>query len=225
MEEVLRCENLLFGRYEPLTQALNWMVRPGEFWAVVGENGCGKSTLLKTLLGFLKPLAGQVDIAGERAYLAQFSDESANMPARVRDVVSAGLEKGWSGFIPFYAQRRADQVGLAMDIFNIRGFAGQQFRELSPGVQQRVLMARAVVGNPQLLLLDEATSAMDVRHGQEAWRSLAEYAVRRRCAIVAVTHNLHRQQSFFSHILAFKEGSFICGPKELVIGEISYGIN
>ncbi len=95
----LTCRQLQVGYgTTPLFPALDVRVQAGEVWALVGRNGCGKSTLLRTLLGDMRPVAGEYEIhAGSRlAHVPQRGSHDLCVPARSHDMVEAGVDRGWA---------------------------------------------------------------------------------------------------------------------------------
>jgi ABC-type Mn2+/Zn2+ transport system ATPase subunit len=137
-------------------------VGAGEFLAVVGPNGGGKTTLLRTLLGALPLVAGRlVRPRGLRiGYVPQRDHVDPVWPFTVGEVVLMGR-------VPSLGPLRRpgpgdrDEVRRALARVGIEDLAGWRFGELSGGQRQRTLIARALVGNPELLALDEPTNGMD----------------------------------------------------------------
>ncbi len=210
MNNVLSCKKLEFGRDRALTPPLDWEVNSGEFWAVVGPNGCGKSTLIDTILGILPAFDGTYERTRSCSHVAQIPDETNTAPARVVDVVSIGLERGLSWLIPFHRHKYAAQIDIMLDTFELTSLKQRQFSELSPGERQRVLLAQALVGSPELIVLDEAASAMDPVHAKTTMAQLARIASQNNIAVIAITHHLDTQIDAVSHILRFTPGGFEC---------------
>lgn len=159
--------------YSPATPVLtdvDLIVDRGERLAVVGPNGGGKTTLLRLILGLLEPQQGTIEVLGRRpiearpsvGYVPQTSKVDLSVPATALDVVLMGClrSRSWGPTFPkrfrIKALESLGQVGLATP-------ADRRLHELSGGQCQRVLIARALVGEPDLLLLDEPTSAVDER--------------------------------------------------------------
>ncbi|RMF35635.1 MAG: metal ABC transporter ATP-binding protein [Alphaproteobacteria bacterium] len=153
----------------------------GEIVTVVGPNGSGKSTLLRAIIGAVRPVAGTIRrVPGLRiGYVPQKLAIDATMPITVDRFL-------WltERFSP--ARRRA-----ALRVSGASGLEGRQLSELSGGQMQRVLLARALLAEPELLLLDEPTQGLDQPATSEFYRQLEALRARLGCAVLMVSHDLH----------------------------------
>jgi ABC-type Mn2+/Zn2+ transport system ATPase subunit len=180
-----------YGRRSVLT-AVHFDVRPGDFLAIVGPNGAGKTTLLKTVLGLLRPLSGTVRRAEADlpiGYVPQRESVNALFPLTVLDVVLMGR------YPRLRATRRpgTEDHGAALRALaqvEVEDLASRSYRELSGGQMQRVLIARALSGDPRLLVLDEPTSAMDLAGEHAMMGLLRRLHDRDGMTIVMVSHML-----------------------------------
>ena len=156
-------------------------VQPGEIVTIVGPNGSGKSTLLRALLGMVPVAEGRVTrSAGLRiGYVPQRLGLDASLPMTVRRFLSLPVRVG-----DVAAEAALVRVGLP-------GLGAAQLVGLSGGQMQRVLLARALLGDPQLLVLDEPTQGLD-QPGEAGFYQLIE-EVRRAtgAAVLMVSHDLH----------------------------------
>lgn len=204
----LTCKKLIFGHEKALMPPLDWQVNPGECWAIIGENGCGKTTLLKTILGFIKPLGGQLEITKDCAYVAQVPEHFDTIPARIRDVVSQGLDSHLSFLMPFYTSRKRKDIDLVLEQFELTDIQKRDISLVSIGQKQRAFLAKAFVRKPQLIILDEATSAMDPKHAKETFKLLAELVKSSNCAVIAVSHSLALHIESMTNVLEFTNDGF-----------------
>lgn len=155
----------------------------GDFMAVVGPNGSGKTTLIKLALGLLKPSGGRIRLFdhepgdfldGHRVgYVPQVAAGiQERFPATVAEIVAHG---SYSGFAPlrFWKRTKTAEVMAALEAAGVAHLSDRRIGELSVGQQQRVLVARALVGEPHLLVLDEPAAGIDAA-GEEALNDLLQ---------------------------------------------------
>lgn len=156
---------------ELAVENVSFRVRRGEFAAVLGPNGSGKTTLLRLALGLLKPSSGSVEIFGEPS--SRFRDWSRigyvpqrveglglHFPATVEEIVEHGLYRGFDP-LAIFRRRGRKEVLNALELAGIAHLRTRQIESLSVGQRQRALIARAIVGSPELLFLDEPVSGVD----------------------------------------------------------------
>src|SRR5437764_10580106 len=179
---------------------VNLDVERGEMLALVGESGAGKSTLLHLLGGLDRPSGGTIHY-GSREISALNDSEQADFRNReigfvwqihyllpeftaLENVMMPLLIRGWTrGRAASESLARLDEVGL-------RARSSHRAGELSGGEQQRVVLARALVGNPSVLLADEPTGNLDFRTGEMIFELLEGLHRSHQLTSVFVTHNL-----------------------------------
>jgi ATP-binding cassette subfamily F protein uup len=187
----------------PLLDTVSLRVEPDERIAVIGRNGTGKSTLLKVLSGEMMPDSGVVwrQPGARAARLEQDVPLSANRP--VFDVVAEGHthhgaeDEQW---------RREHDVDLVLSRLHLDGAAIVD--SLSGGWRRRVLLARALVGQPDLLLLDEPTNHLDI----ESITWLEEFLATYRGTVVLVTHDRAFLQRLATRIVELDRGRLTSWP-------------
>jgi zinc transport system ATP-binding protein len=167
-------------------------LRRGELWGLIGRNGAGKTTLLRTLLGLQDPVGGAVDRPPSLVigYVPQRHAIDPLVPARARDLIAEGAEHGWSFLRPLRSAEDRARIARAVEATHVEPLLHRRYRDLSEGEKQRVLLARAVAGGPDLLVLDEPTSAMDLVAERQVTNLLAELRERLGLGIVLVSHHL-----------------------------------
>jgi len=160
---------------------VNFKINSGEIVTVVGPNGSGKSTLLRAIIGALQPRSGQVIRSkGLRiGYVPQKLHIDPTLPLTVRRFLS--LPKRVS---TAEAEQALDQAGAGQ-------LADRQMARLSGGQFQRVLLARALLCDPQLLILDEATQGLDQPGSAAFYQQIATVRRQLGCAVLMVSHELH----------------------------------
>lgn len=197
----IEADNLSYS-YDGLSalKDVGFMLKEGEYLAVIGPNGGGKTTLVKLLLGILTPTTGAIQIFGRPAadrrarldvgYVPQrVSAEAVEFPATVREIVESGRTPRHA---PLSRWTKADQeaVDHALETLEIADLADRTIGSLSGGQRQRAFIARAVAGEPRILVLDEPTVGVD-QAAQEAFRKFLMHANREHgMTIVFVTHDV-----------------------------------
>ena len=169
-----------FGTDEVLHD-ISLKVDPGEIVTILGPNGSGKSTLLRALLGIVPVAEGRILREGglRVGYVPQKLTVDRTMPITVRRFLS----------LPTRVTDQAAAEALARV-----GMAGQereQMTTLSGGQLQRVLLARALLGKPQLLMLDEPTSGLDQPGEAAFYRLIEEVRAETGAAVLMISHDLH----------------------------------
>ena len=190
----------------------------GKFYGILGPNGCGKSTLLKNILQILKPASGIIEINGKRASeyglkelaaLIGFVPQKTALaaPLSVKEILLAGrfcrLKSAFSG----YDASDHAKVEQMAELLDVKKFLERSAFELSGGEFGRVLLARALVSEPEILMLDEPTGALDMNYAIEAM-SICENLTRSlNLTSVIVLHDLNLASLFCDEILMLKDGA------------------
>jgi ABC-type Mn2+/Zn2+ transport system ATPase subunit len=193
---------------------------------MVGPNGAGKSTLMKTILGLVSPLAGKVSLGGfaDRpggiAYLPQKDTLSKGFPVSAVQVVLMGLAPRKGLGRPFNSQDRHKAMESLQSV-GLERAAHQPFGQLSGGEQQRVLLARALIGEPGMLMLDEPTTGMDVDAGRQILHLVTELTEKRRQTVLMISHMLddirsHTHKVIYVHRL---NGTIRIGTPDEILGD------
>lgn len=195
--------NFSYGMH-PVLQGINLEVQPGTVVCLTGDNGSGKSTLLKLMIGELSPNRGQIQVFGRVAgsrpalenigYLPQMNVvNKVSFPITSREIIVQGLARDF-GFLKIPRRKHYRIVDASLDKMGISDYRLTPFGELSGGFQQRVLIARALIHQPQLLFLDEPTVGVDKKALPEILRLLGRLRADSGLTIVLVTHELDTVQ-------------------------------
>ncbi len=162
-------------------QDVTMRLDPGEIVTIVGPNGSGKSTLIRALLGIVPVSEGRVQrMAGLRiGYVPQRLMLDRSLPITVRRFLS----------LPVRVSDAAATAALAR--VGLPGLEGAQMVGLSGGQMQRVLLARALLANPQVLVLDEPTQGLDQPGEASFYRLIEEVRKETGAAVLMVSHDLH----------------------------------
>lgn len=186
MTERLRLTNAVIKYGDVIAvNGVSLSVKAGEFVFITGANGSGKSTLTKGIAGLLPLSSGTRTLTGRLGYVPQIEEADRNFPARVSEIVITGTQ-GHGGL--FYTAHDKDRAFRAMESLGITDLAGRGIDMLSGGQMRRVLLARALCGEPELLLLDEPCAGLDAE-SHELLFSVLRKNVASGCAVIMVTHD------------------------------------
>ena len=192
----------------PILEHVDFSIEPSEIVTVIGPNGSGKSTLLRALIGAKQPAKGQITRkAGLRVgYVPQRLMVEGHMPLTVRRFLSLPVRHSDAE-----AREMLERVGVA-------GFGERQLADLSGGQFQRVLLARALLGNPEILMLDEPTQGLDQPGIASFYQLLEEVRQSMGCAVLLVSHDLHVVMSTSDRVICLN-GHICCQGTPNVVSE------
>ena len=208
--------------------AIDWTVRSGEHWALVGNNGSGKTTLLKLIFGELLPVdGGTVHWFNSRTWngLADIREKVGYVSAEYQESYDrnvTGLEVVESGFFASIGlwqkvnARQKQRAEECLHLLEIDHLTDKPFRSMSYGEARRVLLARALVHRPTLLVLDEPCSGLDIPTRERFLETLQKLS--RKTQMIYVTHHIEEIIPAITHILYLKNGTiFGQGKKESML--------
>jgi len=208
-----------YGRRTVLS-GLTFAVSEGDFLGLVGPNGAGKTTVLRAILGSLAPLEGTVARApGLRfGYVPQRDQVDYNFPLKVLDVVLMGRYDR-IGLARRPGKDDRDRAMAALEHVGIPELAGRQLKDLSGGQKQRTLIARALVGEPNVLVLDEPTNGMDLVSTTQILGLVRELHERDRLTVIMVSHALNEVANYVERIALVVGGGFRIGSVDEIMTE------
>jgi zinc transport system ATP-binding protein len=221
-EPVIEVEDLWLSKNgEGILEGINLRVMSGDVYAILGPNGGGKTTLLKVILGLIPPDRGSVRILGglpnEKrqllGYVPQLATFDFHYPISVREMVLSGLLGRKTGILKTFTAADTARADKALATMGIAHLAGRAIRELSGGEKQRVVIARALVGDPQVLLLDEPTVFVDAPTETQFYDILGNLA--RTITIVLVTHDIGVIVSHVTKVACLNRRLFTHESREL----------
>ncbi|HVU23222.1 MAG TPA: ABC transporter ATP-binding protein [Opitutus sp.] len=245
MKSVLEITGLRVERGKTaILRGIDWQVRAGEHWVILGANGSGKTSLLKALTGFLSPTAGEFSVLGRRYGASDWRELRRHIGVVTSAFAAAippaerALETVISGKfaqLDLWARvTRADRVAARrwLRAVGAAAIAEREWLYLSQGERQRVLIARALMARPRLLILDEPCAGLDPVARERFLGSierLAKAAGVKRArqqtgapAFVLVTHHVEEITPAFTHALMLRAGRVVAaGP----IGRVLHSRN
>jgi iron complex transport system ATP-binding protein len=209
--------------------SVDWTVKSGENWVLLGLNGSGKTTLLRIASGHLWPTSGEVSILGSklgsvdlRALRRRIGWVSSALTSRMPPGMAASdvVLSGRFDSVGLYDEPAATERRTAREVMGLMGcleVADRPFGVLSQGEQQRVLIARALMPRPKLLVLDEPCVGLDLK-AREAFLESVRALAKSDLTVVYVTHHLEEMMPEFTHVLLLKDGAaFRSGLKADVV--------
>ncbi|HEX7894463.1 MAG TPA: ABC transporter ATP-binding protein [Terriglobales bacterium] len=210
---------------------VSWQVKHGQHWVILGANGSGKTSLLSALTGYLMPTAGEISLLGEqygesdwrklRKRVGLVSSSVRQMMADAEPALET-VVSGRHAMIDLWGRvTRTDRVRAKQLLRQVECeyLAERPWRVLSQGERQRVLIARALMANPQLLILDEPCAGLDPaarEHFLQFLQRLGRHA--NSPTLVLVTHHVEEIMPVFSHVLVLKAGRvLVAGRKKAAL--------
>jgi zinc transport system ATP-binding protein len=223
-EPLVRLENVSFAYGSvPALEDVSFDVEDGEFVGLVGPNGGGKSTVLRIILGLLAPDSGRVRVLGDAptrargalGYVPQFATFRRDFPITVAETVLLG-RLGKARPLFGYGARDRAAAARAMEETGVAELAARPIEALSGGQLQRVLVARALAGEPRILLLDEPTANIDLRAEQGIFDLLKE--LNARMTIVVVSHDIGFISQYVTRVACLNR-TMVCHSTSPLSGE------
>jgi len=202
-------------RGEVILPSVNLLIEEGDFLGVVGPNGAGKTTLLRAIAGVLKPMRGQVILYKPNlsiGYVPQRSLLDEIYPLTALEIALMGLYRkvGVLRSVRKYEEKARE----ALRIVGLEGMENKLYRELSGGQKQKVLLARALVSEPEVLLLDEPITDLDVASQKAMMDFLSNLNNEKGITILLVSHLLDVVAERANKIVMLGDGRVVSGTKE-----------
>lgn len=208
--------SLLGRRLEHVVHALQSVtleVEPGEVFGILGPNGAGKTTLLKILSTMILPSSGSARVNGAdlvlgaaavRQSVGLATGEERGFYWRLTGRENLEFFAGLRGFSPREAGRRATEM---LELVDLLPMAKEPVTRYTTGMRQRLGLARALLGRPQVLLLDEPTRSLDPVAAQAVQALVQRLAAEERVTVVIATHNLHEAEQVCHRVAVLTDGT------------------
>ncbi|MFD0698284.1 ABC transporter ATP-binding protein [Paenibacillus sp. GCM10027628] len=227
MEDVIRIQQVSYRRGEnELLKDIDWQVKKGEHWAILGLNGSGKTTLLNVINGYIWPTSGKVSVLGhpfgsvdlrdlrkEIGWVSTSLQEKLYMNDKAEYIVVSGK----FATIGLYENPSDADWALAdslMQQLSCSHLKGRAFQTCSQGEKQKLLIARSLMASPKLLILDEPCTGLDLFSRErllEAIELLAQDA--NAPTLLYVTHHTEEILPIFRHALLMRRGEMFLRGK------------
>lgn len=212
----------LAGGYgkKPIVKDISLDIKKGEFFALLGPNGSGKTTLFKLITGQLPVISGDILIDGkvmskltklEKAKKVAVLSQEVQMTFdyTVEEIISLGRYPHQKGLLKTLSTYDHEVIDAVMEISKVERYRKKQFRLLSGGEKQRVLLAKALAQEPEILLLDEPTNHLDIKYTFQMLDLLKEWQQTKGLTIFAILHDLNVASLYADRVALLYEGSFL----------------
>lgn len=207
-----------YGKDEILNK-VSFDLNKGDFLTIQGENGSGKSTLIKIILKDLKKKSGQIKLFGvdiedfddytKIGYVPQVNDANKlAFPVTGKEFVVLNLYKKFNIFNR-PNKKCYKKVHDIFEILNIEDLLNIPFNQLSGGQAQKVMIARAMVNDPEILLLDEPTVGVDEKSKRDFLKLLAHLNDKHKISILMISHEMDVVREFSKREIRLKNGRIV----------------
>jgi zinc transport system ATP-binding protein len=221
MQPIIKVDNLSYY-YDsfPSLDHISFSVEKGDFLGIIGPNGAGKTTLFQCILGIMNNFSGEISLFGSYVkqnkkilqrigYVPQKKSVEQTFPATVSEIVSLGV---------IGRDIKKESIESAIEFVELGAYRDKRIGELSEGQQQRVIIAKAVVKQPELLILDEPTTGIDSVAQNKFYDLLTRLNKDRGITIVWSSHDMNAVEKLASKVACIDRKLFFHGESEDFFG-------
>lgn len=217
----LKISNLVknYGKFKAVDN-VSFDVRPGEIFGLLGPNGAGKTSIISCIVTLQVPTSGHIEVFGKDPHKSPLEAKSyiGFVP---QEIVNHGyfsvfeILKFHSGF--YKKTNNEDKINYLLDRLGLWDHRHKKVRALSGGMKRRLLIAKALVHDPQILLLDEPTAGVDIELRASLWRFVEELK-RDGLSILLTTHYLEEAEQLCDRVGILQNGNLrtVGATKELI---------
>lgn len=221
MQSIINVDNLSYY-YDsfPALDHISFSVEKGDFLGIIGPNGAGKTTLFQCILGIMSNFSGKINLFGSNVkqnkkilqrigYVPQKKSVEQTFPATVSEIVSLGV---------IGKDIKKESIESAIEFVELGSYRNKRIGELSEGQQQRVIIAKALVKQPELLILDEPTTGIDSVAQNKFYDLLTRLNKDRGITIVWSSHDMNAVEKLASKVACIDRKLFFHGESEDFFG-------
>ena len=221
MQPVIKVHDLSYY-YDsvPSLDRISFSVEKGDFLGIIGPNGAGKTTLFHCMLGIVNNFSGEISLYGSDirqnkktlqkiGYVPQKKSVEQTFPATVDEIVSLGM---------IGMDTKRDSIESAIEFVELEAYRNKRIGELSEGQQQRVIIAKALVRQPELLILDEPTTGIDSATQERFYDLLTRLNKDKGITIVWSSHDMNAVEKLASKVACIDRKLFFHGHSEDFFG-------
>lgn len=209
---------------------ISWSIKKGEHWALIGPNGAGKTTLLKIVSGNLWPSSGKVRVLGHEfgktdlrelrkkiGWVSSYIADNILQNEKAVDIVLSGKHSSFGIYELITDNDRQHAEGL-LEFIGAQHIKDKQFKVISQGEKQKVLIARALMPNPLILILDEPCSGLDVVSRKYLLSTVSKICKQGKTTVIYCTHHFEEIVPEIKNALMIKDGTvFMKGKSEEIL--------
>lgn len=201
---MIQIKNLTFsytGNPPYILNNLNLNILKGSYVSILGENGSAKTTLLKLILNLLNPCSGTINLDTSKiGYVPQRVENfNSEFPITVYEMLKCHMK--------VLKLKSSKSIYNSLDSVGMENFIKNLIGDMSGGQQQKIFIARALMGNPKLLMLDEPSTGIDIQSQREIYSIIKHMNLHLGITIVAVEHNLKAALENSTHICLMESGN------------------
>jgi zinc/manganese transport system ATP-binding protein len=224
-QTVITTQDLVLGfDHHPIVSNVTISINKGEFIGILGPNGSGKSTFLRALLGLITPMSGQIKILNKMptrgnvniGYMPQMRSQIAISSLTSRALLEAACDGLCLG-LPIVSKIMKAEIKQRLEMVGATAYADRPFKQLSGGEKQRIYLAQALLGNPEILLLDEPLSNLDPKYQDIFILLLSNIQKNLDVTILFTAHDPNPLLNIMSRVLFFANGKAALGDINEVI--------
>ncbi len=228
----ITCKDLTVGyadkkRTITVLSDINFEINSNSFNAILGQNGIGKSTLLKTLTKIITPISGEIHIEGKDLQRYDIKDLSKlvstvlteKLPENnltVYEIIALGRYP-YTNWIGKLSQNDQHIIEKAIEFTHLKDYSNVLFHELSDGLKQRTLIARALSQDTPIIILDEPTSHLDILNKIETFNLLQKLSKELEKTVLISTHELQLALDYTDNLLLVNSKGIATNTPEIVI--------
>lgn len=217
---VIQLKDVSYRRQKNIIlNAINWTVREGEHWALLGLNGSGKTTLLNIINGYIWPTTGEVSVLGKKfgayplgelrkiiGWVSTSMQEKLYGNEYTENIVLSGKFAS-PKLYDDPDQADIDRALALMEEFGLSHFIHRQYATLSQGEKQKILILRALMANPKLLILDEPCTGLDMFAREQLLETVDQLSKQNDApTLIYVTHHIEEILPVFKKTLMLRRG-------------------
>lgn len=232
MDKVITFKDVSWRRNkQEILSQIDWNVNENEHWCILGLNGSGKTSLLNIVTGYNYPTTGKVSVLGNEfgktnlpklrkriGYVSSSLEKFQHILERetVEAVVVSGKFASF-GLYEEVSDEDWEKATSLLTTLRLNYLSGKTYNMLSQGERRRVLIARALMSEPEILILDEPCTGLDVFSREEVLNLMNDIN-QQNCHLLYVTHHIEEIVDVISHVLLIRDGKIVAsGPKREVL--------